>query len=103
MGFRTSSIDPCLFIRKDCLILLYVDVCLLFGQTEQVIQELIQQLSTKYNIGEQGSVQDFLGIHITTDVDGTIHFRQEGFITSILQDLHLDQSSHKFCWKTARI
>jgi hypothetical protein len=37
-----------------------------------------------------------LGIRITTDVDGAIHFRQEGLITSILQDLHLDQSSHKF-------
>ncbi len=33
LGFKTSHIDPCLYIRHDCLImLLYVDDCLFFTQ-----------------------------------------------------------------------
>jgi hypothetical protein len=27
-GFRQSSNDPCLFIRSDCILLVYVDDCL---------------------------------------------------------------------------
>jgi hypothetical protein len=95
MGFQVSDIDPCFFLRDDCLILLYVDDCLLFSQTEDTSTDLISTLSSTYNIGEQGSVQDFLGLCITTDADGTTHFLQEGLIASILQDLHLTDSASK--------
>ena len=96
LGFRCSCIDPCLFIRKDCIILLYVDDCLLFGTSTAVIDDIIANLSRNYIIGEQGSVQDFLGIRISSDATGTITFHQEGLITSILQDLHLLNGVPKF-------
>jgi hypothetical protein len=95
LDFHVSDIDLDLIIRGDCLILLYVDDCLLFGRTEQVIEDLIFALSATYTIGEQGSIQDFLGIQIHTDSDGAIHFQQEGLIASILHDLHLSNSATK--------
>jgi hypothetical protein len=95
MGFRASAIDPCLFIRHDMIILIYVDDCLLFGKTESIIDAVISKLSTTYTIGEQGSVQDFLGLRITSEPDGTTHFKQAGLICSILHDLHLTDSASK--------
>jgi hypothetical protein len=74
---------------------LYVDDCLIFGQSTSVIDDLIKNLSSRYVIGEQGSVQDFLGLRITTDTSGAVHFHQEGLIRSILQDLHLIDSASK--------
>ena len=65
LGFTVSNVDPCLFYRNDCIILLYADDCLLFGKSTSVIDDLITSLSRRYVIGEQGSVQDFLGIRIT--------------------------------------
>jgi hypothetical protein len=95
LGFTVSNVDPCLFYRNDCIILLYVDDGLLFSKSTSVIDDLITSLSRRYVIGEQGSVQDFLGIRITTDTSGAVHFHQEGLIRSILHDLHLFDSASK--------
>lgn len=95
LGFTASAIDPCLFIRDNCLILLYVDDCLIFSQTTDVIDDLLNTLQSTYVIGEQGTVQDFLGLRISTDSDGALHFQQEGLINSIISDLHLTDSASK--------
>jgi hypothetical protein len=95
MGFKPSAVDPCLFIRDNCLILIYVDDCLIFGRTDEHVKEVINTLSSTYSIGEQGTVHDFLGLRISTDPDGAIHFHQEGLINSILQDLHLSDATPK--------
>jgi len=89
LGFRASEIDPCLFYREDCIVALYVDDCLLFSPDQAVINQVISTLQLHYQIGAQGTVQDFLGINISTDADGATHFTQPGLITSILQDLNL--------------
>ena len=96
MGFRASVIDPCLFIRNDCLILLYVDDCFIFSLDKTIINDIISVLSKNYKIGEQGSVQDIVGIRITSDASGSTTFRQDGLITSILQDLHLLEAAPKY-------
>jgi hypothetical protein len=95
LGFKPSAIDPCLWFKDDCILILYVDDCLLFSPNDSTIDNIIQQLSNKYLIGEQGSVQDFLGLCITHDSQGRIHLCQEGLISSILHDLNLDTSIHK--------
>jgi hypothetical protein len=94
LGFQASEVDPCLFYREDCIVALYVDDCLLFSPDQAVINQVISTLQLDYQIGAQGTVQDFLGINISTDVDGATHFTQPGLITSILQDLNL-QDCHK--------
>jgi hypothetical protein len=96
LGFCVSSIDPCLFIHNDCIVLLYVDDCLLFASCGNILEEVINKLSKTYQIRDQGSVQDFLGIRITLYPDGKIHLQQEGLIQSILTDLSLTNSIHKF-------
>ena len=34
-GFMPNKIDPCLFTRKDCIIITYVDDCLIFYKDKQ--------------------------------------------------------------------
>lgn len=95
-GFHVSHIDACLFIQDNCIILLYVDDCLLFAPDNHILDSIINQLSTTYQIGEQGSVQDFLGIRISIQPNGQIHLQQEGLIKTILSDLSLMSSVCKF-------
>ncbi len=45
LGFCQSSHDPCLFNRKDCLLLVYVDDCLLFGKTTPLLPVYRKTLS----------------------------------------------------------
>jgi len=96
LGFKASEVDPCLFYRDDCIVVLYVDDCLLFSPQQGVIDDVITALRHDYQIGAQGSIQDFLGIHIHKDSDGAIHFTQPGLIQSILQDLQLTDCHRKF-------
>ncbi len=95
LGFTASAVDPCLFYRPDCIICLYVDDCLLFSPTPGVIQSILQALRNDYLIGEEGTVQDFLGVNINTTPESHILFQQPALIQSILHDLHLIPSHPK--------
>jgi hypothetical protein len=96
LGFKASEVDPCFFYRDDYLMVLYVDDCLIFSPQQSTIDAVISALCQDFQIGSQGSVQDFLGIHIQKDSDGTTHFTQSGLIASILEDLQLEECHRKF-------
>jgi hypothetical protein len=93
-GFVQSKHDPCLFLRHDCLMVVYTDDCLIFARDDNIINDLIQQLSQTYILEDQGRVQDYLGIRITKDTASkTITMAQPGLIESILNDLHITNNS----------
>jgi hypothetical protein len=96
LGFQASEVDPCLFYRNDCIIALYVDDCLIFSPSAAVLETVISALSLDYQIGDQSSVQDFLGVHITQPTPGSLHFTQPAFIQSILQELNLTPCHPKY-------
>jgi hypothetical protein len=93
LGFTASAVDPYLFYRHDCIICLYVDDCLLFSPDATVIPSVLAALCTEYHIGEEGTVQDFLGVHLSTSPEGALTFQQPAIVQSILQDLGL-QTCH---------
>jgi hypothetical protein len=89
-GFKQSKIDPCLFLRHDCLMVVYTDDCLIFSRDDKTIDALITSLSSIYKLEDQGTVNDYLGIRITKDnTTKTIQMVQPGLIESVLQDLNL--------------
>jgi len=90
MGFKQSSHDPCLFLRDDCMIVLYMDDCCIFAPNTAVIDQLINTLRSAHQLkmSDPAPVEDFLGIHIEKQSDGTTHLTQQGLIDSILMDLH---------------
>ena len=94
-GFRQSTIDPCLYLRKDCIMVVYTDDCLIFAPNDTIIDSLIAKLSEIYKLEDQGDVLDYLGLRIEKDSTlKTITMTQTGLIESIIQDLHLDASSN---------
>jgi hypothetical protein len=89
-GFRQSKADPCLFLRQDCILIVYTDDCIFFAEEDSTIDALIANLSKTYLLEDQGLVQDYLGIWISKDpVTKCIHMTQTGLIESVLQDLNL--------------
>jgi hypothetical protein len=64
-GFHQSASDPCLFLRKNCIIIVYTDDCIIFAREDSTIDALIHNLSQTFLLEDQGSVQDYLGIRIT--------------------------------------
>ena len=81
LGFIPSLIDPCLWLRNDCMICLYVDDCICYANNDTVINEFISQMRKKgYLLQDEGDVENFLGVHITATNNGKFELTQTGLI-----------------------
>jgi hypothetical protein len=45
-----SKNDPCLFIHSNCLIVIYVDNCLIFAKTDSILDYVISALKDNFNL-----------------------------------------------------
>jgi len=95
LGFHQSKNDPCLFIRNNCLIIVYVDDCLLFAKTDDILDSIISTLKANFNLTSQGDVGAFLGIDIKHTPDGNLELVQSGLISKIITLAGLEQESNE--------
>ncbi len=64
-GFVQSKVDPCVFIRSDAIVLVYVDDCIVISPKEGVIADFITSLTTgpeNFEFTEEGSLANYLGV-----------------------------------------
>jgi hypothetical protein len=72
LGFKQSKSYPCLFLRKDMIIVLYKDDCLLYVKSTNNIDEFVKILRNEYKLTLKylDSIDDFLGIHFSHKDNG---------------------------------
>jgi hypothetical protein len=93
-GFQQSETDSCLFLQRDCIIVVYVDDCLFFSPSSMVIDNVITSLSQTLKLKDEGDVAAFLGVNIQKDMQAkTIRLTQPGLMDQILRDVGLTQHS----------
>jgi len=93
LGFRQSDYDPCLFIRSNCLILVYVDDCLIFGKSDATLDSIIESLGKDFVLTSQGTVGAYLGIDVHKTSQGYIELTQTGLINKIITACGLQDQS----------
>jgi hypothetical protein len=93
MGFIKSKVDECVFYYKSCSILIYVDDSIIMGPIKSQVQEVIQRISGKFKIQEEGDMCEFLGIEMQKNDDGSLSLRQPQLIDSILKDLNMESEN----------
>ena len=79
VGYTPSDYDPCLYYKKNVVMLIYIDDCLVFSPNPKLIVKTISDLrnSSKNNeIDDEGDVSVFLGIEVTHLMDGSIRLPQ---------------------------
>jgi hypothetical protein len=87
-GFTQSKTDSCLFLCKDCILAVYVDDCLVFSKSDDVINQLIRSFSTSFLLQDEGEVSAFLGVQIKKDaVSKSIELTQPGLIQQVINDV----------------
>ena len=99
-SFTQSQVDPCLYYRPGLIFLVYIDDCLLLSSKDELIDQGIHDLCAaepRFNMEDQGSVNDFLGIQVKHKLNGEITLTQPQQIASILKDLHLDKDNVITC------
>jgi hypothetical protein len=94
-GFHQSSIDPCLFIWKDLILIRYVDDCLLFAKEDATLDSFVSSLQSKFSLTCAGDVGAFLGIQFTRNSSGHLELTQPGLIAKIIKECVLDNESKR--------
>ena len=87
-GFSPSSIDPCIFIRDNCIILVYVDDCIVISKDKKVIDRFVKLMKNGkegFVLTDDGDLTRFLGVEIEYKTDGSIHMTQPHLIQRILE------------------
>lgn len=92
IGFKQSKVDECIYYRGSTIYALYTDDSILAGPDKEEIDRITHELrhKAKLDITVEGDIQDFLGVNIERQDDGTIKLTQPHLIDAILKDLRLD-------------
>ena len=64
---KQSKLDPYLFLKKNLIVIVYVDDCLIFGCNKEVVDELLPLLK-KVEPGQEHPYEDG-GFNFTDDGD----------------------------------
>ena len=97
VGMKQSTHDPCLFIGRKTLCLVYVDDCLFFSPDKENIHQLIKDLKEKgLDLNIEDDVAGFLGLQIKKLESGFVSVTQVGLIDRIIAALNLEDANPKF-------
>jgi hypothetical protein len=92
-GLAPSALDPCLFIGKTVIAVIYVDDVLFYSKTDSEITRVISNLQNAgIGIRREGTAEGFLGVDIVREKtsDGSrITLLQKGLTKRIIEALGL--------------
>ncbi|VVA38623.1 Hypothetical predicted protein, partial [Prunus dulcis] len=88
IGFVSSHSDPSLFVKhlgSDIVILLlYVDDIILTGSKVALVQEVVDELSSAFDMKDMGKLKYFLGLQISYNTAGDIFVNQAKYAKDLL-------------------
>ena len=91
-GFRSSQIDPCVFISSCTICLVYVDDCIMISKDNAKITKLIDSLMKgheDFELTDNGNLHSYIGVEFIKHDDGTLEMKQEFLIKRIIEALDL--------------
>jgi hypothetical protein len=91
LGFKQSKSDPCLFLIKDMIIVLYTDDCLLYARDTKEIDSFLKTLRDDYKLtlNDPYPIDNLLGIHFSHQDNGELHMSQTGLIDAVTESVHI--------------
>lgn len=94
-NFKPSAIDSCVFVRDNCIVLVYVDDCIVISHDSKVIDRFIFSMQTgpeNFKLTDDGDLASFLGVEMEHRDDRSIIMSQTHLIRRILEACGTDQS-----------
>ncbi|CAL8169564.1 unnamed protein product [Prunus armeniaca] len=88
LGFKASHSDPSLFVKSTeydlVVLLLYVDNIIIIGSNEQLIQVVISDLGSVFDVKDMGKLTYFLGLQVSYPTPGAIFVNQTKYVGDLL-------------------
>jgi hypothetical protein len=92
-GWNSSHCHNTHFKSKDVIFIVYVDDCLLFSPSDQVLDDLISSLQSEFKLTHEGDVGAYLGINIQHHPDSSLELIQPGLVQKIITAAGLESNS----------
>jgi transposase InsO family protein len=85
-GFTVSKLDPCLLLKKDMMLVVYVDDVGIAAKRKEDVDAMIVRLRKKgFELTREGSFSEFLGIKFEKLDNGSVNMTQKGLINKIIE------------------
>lgn len=98
VGFTPNPADPCLMMKVSgdtfLMIPLYVDDCPIFGSSDLVIDQFLEQVRKKFKI-KTSSMNFVLGMELEDKEDGGILLHQNKYIRELVHKFKITLSARK--------
>jgi hypothetical protein len=85
-GFVPSKYDPCLLLKEDMMLVIYVDDVGIAAKYQKDVDSLVQRLMDQgFKLTREGTFSEFLGIKFEKNLeDNSINMTQKGLIKKII-------------------
>lgn len=93
LGFAQSGTDECVFYRGTTTFMVYTDDGIFCGPDEIEIAQCMVELGKRFEITDEGDIDEYLGVKVTRLPDGTITLTQPHLIDSIIADLGFKENT----------
>jgi hypothetical protein len=95
-GFTPSAVDPCVFYKKDLILILYVDDMICMCPTKDPIDLFLAgMIKGGFNLTDQGDVNEYLGIKVIRSDNGKrMDLTQPHLIDKIIESAGLTADSN---------
>ena len=94
-----SSTDPCVFIGKDSIVMVYVDDCIIISKKNSpAADRLIESLKRGHEnfvFTDEGDLKQYLGIDVSKKADGSCTLTQTHLIQRFLEVIGLSDANSK--------
>ena len=92
-GFTQSKHDPCLLMKTDIIIIMYVDDAGIAYKDEKTLDELLLRLKKNgFDLTKEGTFSEYLGIQYDEDKQtGNITMTQQGLIKKIVSAVGMEE------------
>jgi len=87
LGYRQSKIDPCLYYRNGLIMIIYRDDCIMVSDNSSTLENAIMEMSKKFEITDEGEIDEYLGVKVQHNDDGSFELSQPLLIEQILTTL----------------
>ena len=95
-GFKPSDIDPCLFLKDNLAIIVYVDDAIILSRDDSTITTFLNKLEKdSFEFTIDGDFASYLGVTIKFQEDESIKLTQEHLTNQIIELLGLERASPK--------
>ena len=92
-GFKQNKVDPCIFVRNNCIVIFYVDDCCIFSKDKETIDALLKNISKTFKLTYEGWFKSYIAMNFSKYPNGNITVSQPTIIEKILNSLGICDES----------